>query len=98
MQTMISLFATVPHRVAGLRRRTAGLLAATTFAIGVAGAAAGPLRCMIETERTADVGAPVIGIVEAVLVQRGDVVQRGQIIARLASSVEQRSVELAMAR
>jgi hypothetical protein len=31
-----------------------------------------PIGCIIEPERVADVGSPVFGVIQAVLVERGD--------------------------
>jgi RND family efflux transporter MFP subunit len=62
------------------------------------GAGAAPLRCLIEPDRAADVGSPVIGIVEAVLAERGDFVRAGQLLARLRANVERASVGAAEIR
>jgi len=63
---------------------------------GTAGAA--PLRCVIEPDRAAEIGSPVIGVVEAILVERGDIVREGHILARLRASVERASVSAAEIR
>ena len=60
--------------------------------------AAQPLRCVIEPDRIAEVGTPVIGVVESVLVDRGDVVKQGQLLAQLRASVERASVNAAEVR
>jgi len=52
-------------------------------------AAARGTGCLIEPDRWADVGSPVIGIVEQVTVDRGDSVRGGQVLVKLRSSVEQ---------
>jgi RND family efflux transporter MFP subunit len=57
-----------------------------------------PLRCVIEPDRTAEVGSPVIGVIEAVLVERGDIVREGQVLARLRAGVERASVSTAEVR
>lgn len=57
-----------------------------------------PLGCLIEPERTAEVGSPVIGVVESVLVERGDTVSKGQVIAILRADVERASVQVAHIR
>lgn len=54
--------------------------------------------CVIEPSLTLRLGSPLTGIVAAIVVERGDVVQRGQMLARLESSVEEASLELARAR
>jgi RND family efflux transporter MFP subunit len=59
---------------------------------------AAPLRCVIEQDRAADVGSPVIGVVESVRVERGDFVREGQLLARLRANVERASVGAAETR
>lgn len=54
--------------------------------------------CLIEPDRWADVGSPVIGIVEQVTVDRGDSVRGGQVLVRLRSSVEQAQQSVADTR
>ena len=56
------------------------------------------LRCVIEPDRAADVGSPVIGVIESINVERGDFVREGQILAKLRSSVEKASVGAAEVR
>ena len=60
--------------------------------------AAQPLRCVIEPDRLAEIGTPVIGVVESVLVERGDFVRQGQLLAQLRSSVERASLGSAEVR
>jgi len=57
-----------------------------------------PLGCLIEPFRVADVGSPVIGVIEAVHAERGDRVTRGQPLATLRADVERASVEVAAGR
>ena len=66
--------------------------------VGAAGAAQPPLRCVIEPDRQTEIGSPVIGVVEAVYVERGDVVKEGQLLAQLRANVERASVSAASAR
>lgn len=56
------------------------------------------LRCVIEPDRVAEVGSPVIGVIESIQVERGDVVKEGQILARLRANVERASVGAAEVR
>lgn len=56
------------------------------------------LECMVEPMQAVVVSAPVAAVVDEVLVERGDPVERGQVIARLESSVEQATVASARAR
>lgn len=60
--------------------------------------AAQPLGCLLEPERVAEVGSPVIGIVSSVNVERGAVVRKGQVLATLRSDVERASVHVAHTR
>lgn len=60
--------------------------------------AAQPLGCLIEAERTADVGSQVVGIVESIAVERGDSVKKGQVLAVLKAQSERAAVALAKAR
>lgn len=57
-----------------------------------------PIGCIIEPERVADVGSPVIGVIQAVLVERGDRVRKGQTVALLRNDVERAAVSLAQSR
>ncbi len=54
--------------------------------------------CVIEPSLTLRLGSPLTGIVAAIEAERGDFVQRGQVVARLESSVEEASLALARAR
>lgn len=60
--------------------------------------AAQPLGCLFEPEREAEIGSPVVGIVESVNVDRGSVVRKGQILASLRSDVERATVKVADTR
>jgi RND family efflux transporter MFP subunit len=70
------------------------LLAAS--ALGAQGAQ--PLGCLIEPEQVADVGSQVIGVIDAVHVDRGDVVKKGQVIATLRADVERAAVGVARSK
>lgn len=59
---------------------------------------AAPLACLIEPDKVAEVGAQVIGVLEKVTVERGDIVKAGQIVAQLKSDVERASVDVAEVR
>lgn len=75
-------------------------LAALGLALGLGGTAlaqglaAGEALCLVEPSLEVNVGTPVDGVLEAVHADRGDVVQAGQVLARLYSGVEQAAVEL----
>lgn len=77
--------------------RTAQRLAALSIIglCGMAGAHAATFDCVMEPAQKVKVGSSVTGVLEQVLVNRGDVVHAGQEIARLNSGVEAASVALA---
>jgi RND family efflux transporter MFP subunit len=54
--------------------------------------------CLIEPRVTTKIGASVTGLISRVLVNRGDLVKSGDVIAMLESSVEEANVALADAR
>jgi len=54
--------------------------------------------CLNEPSVVVDVGSPVIGVIERVLVERGDIVRKGQVVAQLDSKVERAAVAVAVAR
>ncbi|MCC6212879.1 MAG: efflux RND transporter periplasmic adaptor subunit [Burkholderiales bacterium] len=60
--------------------------------------AGGALECLLEPSLVANVGSPVDGILDQVLVDRGDHVRKGQVVARLQSGVEAAQVKVSEAR
>lgn len=87
-----------------IRNRATGLgfVAATSLLI-VVDVAASELRereldCLMEPRMMVKIGSPVEGLVDKVLVDRGDLVKQGQALASLESRVEEASVLLARAR
>lgn len=56
------------------------------------------LDCIIEPYEVVELGSPVKGVIQAVVIERGDFVHAGQIVAKLVSAVEQAAVEVAQAR
>jgi membrane fusion protein, multidrug efflux system len=56
------------------------------------------LDCLIETSATLKIGAPVPGLIRNVLVDRGDVVRQGQLLAELENDVEEAAVAAARSR
>ena len=56
------------------------------------------LECMIEPHSVADVSTREEGVIEAILVKRGDLVKKGQVVARLESGLEKITLALAEAR
>jgi len=57
-----------------------------------------PLGCLIEPDMTSAVGSPIVGVVSEILVERGDRVEAGQVIARLESSVQAAAVASARSK
>lgn len=57
-----------------------------------------PLRCVIEPEKVAEIGSPVIGVIETIFIERGDFVQKGQILAQLSATVERATLGAAKSR
>lgn len=64
-------------------------------AAAVPSAAQATHDCLIEPAQTVDVGSPATGMLERVLVRRGDRVQQGQVLAVLESRAEAAAMELA---
>jgi len=58
----------------------------------------GDLDCLIEPHAVVEVASPVPGLLESVEVERSDVVEAGQVVARLEADVEEANVALARAR
>jgi len=59
---------------------------------------ASTLACIIEPNRVVAIGSPITGIIDDVPVERADVVEKGQVLVKLESHVEQATVELARTR
>ena len=53
---------------------------------------------LIEPYEIINVGSSVRGVIDSILVERGDLVEKGQVLARLQSGVEKATMELARAR
>jgi len=71
--------------------------------VGFATAATPPagsqtLGCLIEPDKVADLGSPVIGVLEGLKADRGDVVRKGQVLGLLRSDVERATAEVARTR
>jgi len=57
-----------------------------------------PVSCLIEAQETVKLATPVSGIIEDMLVDRGDVVEAGAVVARLDSRIEAIARDLARSR
>lgn len=58
-------------------------------------AVAGSFDCLIEPTQTVEVASPVTGLLDRVMVKRGDRVTKGQVVAVLESRAEHAAAELA---
>jgi RND family efflux transporter MFP subunit len=56
------------------------------------------LDCVIEPYEVVDIGSPVTGVIEKVLVERSDFVEKNQIVVELESGVEEAAVAVSRAR
>ena len=56
------------------------------------------LDCLIEPHEVVNLSSPVEGVLEKVYVDRGAIVKKGQVVAKLESNVEHATVTLARAR
>jgi len=85
-------------------RLTGALLALVLAALPTPGAAqgstpgAGSLACLILPERVADLGNQVAGVVDTIEVERGDMVKKGQVVARMRADVERANTGVARSR
>ncbi len=86
-------------------RRTPAALAWAALALSTlaalpppALAAAAGFDCLIEPSQVVELRAPVDGIIGSVLVQRGDVLRKGQLLVELQSAAERLAVESARYR
>lgn len=64
----------------------------------VANVRAEPMGCLIQPFQEAEVGAQVVGILDKVMVERGDMVKKGQPVATLNSDVERAALAAAKLR
>ncbi|MGH8663085.1 MAG: efflux RND transporter periplasmic adaptor subunit [Burkholderiales bacterium] len=74
------------------------LVGATALALCSGARAGAPVGCLIEPERVAEVGSPVVGVIDAVRVDRGDKVSAGQPLAVLRADVERANLDVAESR
>jgi RND family efflux transporter MFP subunit len=57
-----------------------------------------PLGCLIQPDQVTELGSPVVGLLEQVHVDRGDWVEKGQILATLSAEVERAFLGVATSR
>lgn len=90
----LSHWVSPPRLLAGLAGAALGLCAQPALAQQPTQA----LACLIQPSQVAEVGSAVIGVVHTLDVDRGDRVQRGQVLATLRADVERASAEVAQSR
>lgn len=66
--------------------------------LAASAACANPYECLIEPNQSIEIRSSVEGVIEKVLVKRGDRVRAGQVLAQLESHAEMSAVELARYR
>ena len=66
--------------------------------LAVAGAHAGSFECLMEPSQVVEIRSPVEGLIDKILVQRGDPVRKGQPLVELQSAVERSTAESARYR
>ena len=74
------------------------ILPASAAESNVAAILGKPHDCIIQPFIATELGSPATGILEELLVDRGDRVTKGMVVARLRSDLEQASLDLAKAR
>jgi RND family efflux transporter MFP subunit len=78
--------------------RIAYIIILTIICMGSANSRAEPLSCLIQPYQEADIGSQVVGVIDHVLVERGDYVKKGQPVAQLNSDVERAALAHAKLR
>ena len=74
------------------------LMQLATFSPAVSGKELSALGCMLQPSKIVEISSPVSGVLEDVLVKRGDIIESGYILFRLKAGVEKAGVELARVR
>src|SRR6478735_2935516 len=69
-----------------------------SLALVAAAATANPYECLIQPNQTVEIRSSVEGVIEKVLVQRGDRVRAGQVLVQLESAAEVSAMHLARLR
>jgi len=78
--------------------RAARLVFLTVVCVASAAVRADPLSCLIQPYQEADIGTQVVGVIDHVLVERGDFVKKGQPIVQLNADVERAALAAAKLR
>lgn len=74
------------------------LLLLATSAFVATNAGARDFECLIEPSQVIEMASPTAGVIDEVLVDRGDRVEAGQLVARLQSDIERATVQVAERR
>ena len=72
--------------------------ALTALLLTSAAAIAADYDCLVEARQQVEIRSPVEAVIESVLVQRGDFVKKGQVIATMESGPERAALDLARSR
>lgn len=86
------------HASKGACHNTYRLVGAALLCIATAPLKAETLGCLIEPSQVAEVGSEVIGVLEKLHVNRGDLVERGNPVAELDAKVERAALAAAETR
>ena len=73
-------------------------IAAMSLVLAAQTATAASYDCLMEPTEIVNLGSSVSGLLDEVLVARGDSVRRGEVVARLNSAIEQATVDLLRTR
>jgi RND family efflux transporter MFP subunit len=79
-------------------KRSITCLLGAALALTTAQASAVTFDCVMDPSLTVKLGSPVMSVLSEVLVDRGDLVKKGQVIAKVESAVEQAAVATNEAR
>jgi RND family efflux transporter MFP subunit len=75
--------------------RVRGLVLVALFGVWSASAQGEGLGCLIQPYQEAEIGSQVVGVIDHVLVERGDFVKKGQAVVQLSAEVERAALQAA---
>ena len=78
--------------------RTGAIVLSTIAAPAVAASDAQTFDCVIEPQQIVKLSSAVAGLIKEIKVERGDLVKKGQVVAKLEAAVEEANLALAQAR
>lgn len=85
-------------RLPPMTSRLRFLLPLLLLATALPGRAAEEFDCLIEARDSVEIRSPVEALIDKVLVRRGDMVKRGQLLVQLESGAERAAVDLARSK